>query len=79
MLIIPLVFLFMMFISNSSKIFFLVLWIVSIFIISIYLITIEYIDYLVQQMLFGAADESKGQETLIDIQATLHEKLSQDQ
>lgn len=45
LLILPLVFLALLFITNSNKVIFLILWIVSLFIISIYLIAVEYSDY----------------------------------
>lgn len=50
-LIIPLVFLSLMFITNSSKDIFLILWIVSLFILAIYLILVEYNDYKLQEKL----------------------------
>ena len=45
MLIIPIIFLILLFVVNSSKVIFLVMWIASLFIISGYLIAIEYKDY----------------------------------
>ena len=45
MLVIPVIFLILLFIVNSSKVIFLVMWIASLFIISGYLIAIEYKDY----------------------------------
>lgn len=50
-IVIPVVFLVLLFTMNSSKIVFLVFWIVSLFVISGYLITIEYRDYTMQQKL----------------------------
>lgn len=47
--IIPAIFLFLLFATGSSKIIFLVLWIVSLFGIAVYLILIEYNDYNLQQ------------------------------
>ena len=43
--IIPLIFLVLLFITDSSKIIFLVLWIASLFGIAIYLIGVEYVDH----------------------------------
>lgn len=45
MLVIPIIFLTLLFVVNSSKVIFLVMWIASLFIISGYLIAIEYRDY----------------------------------
>ena len=45
MLVIPIIFLALLFVVNSSKVIFLVMWIASLFIISGYLIAIEYKDY----------------------------------
>lgn len=45
MLVIPIIFLTLLFVVNSSKVIFLVMWIASLFIISGYLIAIEYKDY----------------------------------
>lgn len=47
-IIIPLIFLIVMFKQDSSKVIFLILWIVSLFAISAYLIAVEYMDYQVQ-------------------------------
>ena len=48
--IIPLFFLFLlMIVPDSSKIIFLVLWIVSLFAIAVYLIGVEYVDYKLQE------------------------------
>lgn len=44
----PMVFLIVSFITESSKLFFLILWIVSLFGIAFYLIYVEYMDYKMQ-------------------------------
>jgi uncharacterized membrane protein SpoIIM required for sporulation len=44
-IIIPLIFLALLFFTGSSKVIFLILWIVSLFILASYLITVEYMDY----------------------------------
>ena len=44
-IIIPLIFLALFFFTGSSKVLFLILWIVSLFILAAYLITVEYMDY----------------------------------
>lgn len=44
-IIIPLIFLALLFFTGSSKVIFLILWIVSHFILAAYLITVEYMDY----------------------------------
>lgn len=48
--IVPLFFLvLLMIVPDSSKIIFLVLWIVSLFVIAVYLIGVEYVDYKLQE------------------------------
>lgn len=47
--IIPLFFLVLMIVPDSSKLIFLVLWIVSLFAIAVYLIGVEYVDYKLQE------------------------------
>ena len=47
-LIIPMIFLSLMFITDSNKVIWLILWIVSLFAISAYLIVVEYGDYNLQ-------------------------------
>jgi hypothetical protein len=47
--IIPAIFLFLLLVTGSSKIIFLVLWIISLFGLAIYLIVVEYLDYNLQQ------------------------------
>ena len=51
LLIVPTIFLVMLFFTNSSKTIFLVLWIVSMFIIAAILIVIEYQDYTLRKMI----------------------------
>lgn len=45
---IPLLFMFLLFLTDSNKVIFLILWIASLFMISIYLIIVEYSDYNLQ-------------------------------
>lgn len=56
--IIPLIFLCLLFWTDSSKVVFLILWIASLFGIAIYLILVEYSDYKLQKKLA----EIRGQE-----------------
>lgn len=65
MLIIPIIFLILLFVVNSSKVIFLVMWIASLFIISGYLIAIEYKDYNMSENLKGIIDNSDN-DALID-------------
>jgi hypothetical protein len=58
--IIPAIFLFLLLVTGSSKIIFLVLWIISLFALAVYLITVEYLDYKLQEntnVLEGRQDE----------------------
>lgn len=63
LLIIPTIFLVMLFFTNSSKTIFLVLWIVSMFIIASVLIVIEYQDFTLRKMIADV----EGDETLSEI------------
>ena len=65
MLIIPIIFLILLFVVNTSKVIFLVMWIASLFIISGYLIAIEYKDYNMTENLKGIIDNSNN-DALID-------------
>jgi Ca2+/Na+ antiporter len=66
--IIPAVFLVLLFLTNSSKIIFLVLWIVSLFLIAVYLIYVEYADYKIQEQLnIIEGNEGKTPDSLIDL------------
>ena len=65
MLIIPIIFLILLFVVNSSKVIFLVMWIASLFLISGYLIAIEYKDYNMTENLKGIIDNSDN-DALID-------------
>lgn len=58
LLIIPTVFLILLFLTNSNKTIFLVLWIVSMFVIAVILIVIEYQDYKLRKM-FKKTEESE--------------------
>lgn len=68
LLIIPLIFLAIMFRMESNKVVFLTLWIASLFAIAFYLIGIEYMDYALQKKLreFGIRDEDEEIDGLID-------------
>lgn len=48
LLLVPLVFLVLLFLSDGSRVIFLLLWIVSMFGIAAYLIAVEYVDYQMQ-------------------------------
>lgn len=60
LLIVPTIFLVMLFFTNSSKTIFLVLWIVSMFIIAAVLIVIEYQDYTLRKMI-SRIEEGSGE------------------
>ena len=57
----PLIFLAISFLSNRSKLVFLVLWIVSLFGISFYLLYVEYMDFKLQERLkeFGIIEQDE--------------------
>ena len=67
-ILVPIVFLALMFRMGSSKIIYLVLWIVSLFAISGYLLTVEYLDYSMQEKLkeLGVNDDEELQGLLPD-------------
>ena len=77
------IFLGLLFLTESEKAIFLVLWVVSLFIISSYLIYIEYIDFQSQEKMRRISDQNQVQnEALIgaDIEAfedTVNELLHQ--
>lgn len=47
----PLIFLIVLFAADSSKVVYLLLWVISMFIIAAYLISVAYIDYTMQEKL----------------------------
>ena len=65
MLIIPIIFLVLLFVVPGSKVIFLVMWIASLFIISGYLIAIEYKDYNMSENLGNIIGDNNN-DTLID-------------
>ena len=66
--IVPLVFLFLCFVTDSNKIIFLVLWIVSLFLIAAYLILVEYRDYTTQEAMNDISGKEGAEfEGLIDM------------
>ncbi len=66
-ILLPLVFLIISFITNRSKLVFLVLWIVSLFGISFYLLYVEYMDFKRQEELkeLGIMEEEAEAQALI--------------
>ncbi len=61
LVIIPVVFLVLMFLTSSSKPVFLILWIISLYGIGIYLIGVEYTDHKIQQQLAAFRGEEKAE------------------
>lgn len=55
-LIIPLVFMILLFLTESNKVVFLFLWIASLFLLSAYLVLIEYTDYKIQNTIKKLTD-----------------------
>lgn len=72
---VPACFLVLMFFTGTSKIIFLVLWIVSLFLIAAYLIHVEYSDYKIQEMVNSLQDSDEEINSLIDIEQ-IHSKVS---
>lgn len=68
-ILLPLVFLIISFITNGSKLIFLILWIVSLFGIAFYLLYVEFSDFKLQEKMkeFGLVSEEKEQEALIGV------------
>lgn len=66
-ILLPLVFLIISFLTNGSKLIFLILWIVSLFGIAFYLLYVEYTDFKMQAKMkeFGLLDEESETEALI--------------
>ena len=62
-ILLPLIFLVICFLSNRSKLVFLVLWIVSLFGISFYLLYVEYMDFKLQEQMkeFGIIEHDDPQ------------------
>lgn len=67
---IPALFLFLLFVTESSKVIFLVLWIVSLFAIAVYLIYVEYMDYKLQEKInYLSGENNEDVDSLIDVAA----------
>ncbi|MBQ8490884.1 MAG: hypothetical protein IJ535_14005 [Pseudobutyrivibrio sp.] len=66
-ILLPLVFLIISFVSDRSKLVFLVLWIVSLFGIAFYLLYVEYMDFKLQEQLmeFGIMEKEAEAQALI--------------
>jgi hypothetical protein len=66
-ILLPLIFLAISFISNRSKLVFLVLWILSLFGIAFYLLYVEYMDFRLQERMkeFGILGQDKESQNLI--------------
>lgn len=67
-IIIPLIFLFLLFWTGSNKVVFLILWIVSLFLLAAYLILVEYMDYNLQEKLSEINDEGRRVDSLIGLE-----------
>jgi len=58
---IPMIFLILLFLTESAKVIFLILWIISLFLISAYLIYVEYIDFQAQERLLQYQEDAKAE------------------
>ena len=76
-ILLPLVFLIISFATNSSKLIFLILWIVSLFGIAFYLMYIEYSDYKMQKLL-ASLEAGEGVDSLIGGNAVVLEAVVTD-
>lgn len=72
---VPAFFLILLFLTGSSKIIFLVMWIASLFIIAAYLIHVEYSDYKIQEMVNSLQNSDEAIYSLIDIDS-IYTKVS---
>lgn len=72
---VPAFFLILLFLTGSSKIIFLVMWIASLFIIAAYLIHVEYSDYKIQEMVNSLQNSDEAINSLIDIDS-IYTKVS---
>ncbi len=66
--VIPLVFLVLMFLTDSSKPIFLALWIISLYGIAIFLIGVEYADYKLQEKLAAFKEEDHDVNQLLELE-----------
>ena len=66
-ILIPLIFLILLFWTDSNKVVFLILWIASLFALAVYLIGVEYMDYNLQETLreLGGEEDGRKPDTLI--------------
>lgn len=76
-IIVPMIFLFLLLVTESSKVIFLILWIVSLFGISFYLIAVEYMDYNLQKKIkeFTGDEDAEFDGLLGDDLMQVHETL----
>ncbi len=75
-ILLPLVFLIISFVTDSSKLVFLILWITSLFGIAFYLIYVEYMDFRMQELL-GTMEEEKALigEQAVQLEAAVSEQM----
>lgn len=68
------IFLFLLFWTESNKVVFLILWIVSLFLLAAYLILVEYMDYNLQEKLSEINDEGTRVDSLIGLEMIMFRK-----
>ena len=66
LLIVPLLFMVVMFLTQGSKGIFLVLWIVSTFVIAVILIVVEYQDYMLRRIISDAEIDGSAADEALD-------------
>ena len=75
LLVMPLVMAVLLWLTDSSRIVFLLIWVLGMFVLSAYLITVEYLDYKVLRAMEGVSHTELDFDELLKLDRPIHNRI----
>ena len=75
LLVMPLVLALLLWLTDSSRIVFLLIWVLGMFVLSAYLITVEYLDFKVLRAMEGVSHTELDFDELLELDRPIHNRI----
>ncbi len=75
LLVMPLVMAVLLWLTDSSRIVFLLIWVLGMFVLSAYLITVEYLDFKVLRAMEGVSHKELDFDELLELDHPIHNRI----
>ena len=75
LLVMPLVLAVLLWLTDSSRIVFLLIWVLGMFLLSAYLITVEYLDFKVLRAMEGVSHKELDFDELLELDRPIHNRI----